>query len=499
MSNFGNNLPFSNLPIFKSITNFAREAFGKLNPNLNQANKSQTLQQHHGETNTKTNPSQSLTNTNSNINVNPTTQADPAVTQHTLNAHNKAQVDQSNTNLKDIRDDKGVKSAPNQTDSQGAKDLPSYAGVPNMSLKSWVANRDAKSSPKSEFKEKELAATMEGIKGFNRKNYEGFGDDAGSQGQGNKKRNLFILSHIFSNFFDQQSGIQETETLTNIINFKKLGAATEQRQTYEEEIQNIKLAPPAPEELLEFQNIDYGRIKYLYQLLALPREYPEAIRFFSKEYLEILPNDLHAFLERRFTILQEQLLGAEPALNKMVANFVPLLNQNDFSLIIPFVLLYYPLPLPQIRDDIDFLEEWKKSKAEHESKDVIVSSCQVYYMSNKRGRFLLKFMLTKNDNFSFDIQTSEENHDIVNSLEEAISEITSLLEHPPNLSDLNVLLTREIYEATDNDEELAINSNGPLRIEILLAVYASLMVLNKLNVQSEPDGVIEMENAEGPS
>lgn len=495
MSQFGSNLPFSNFPFFKNLGNLAKQALDKLNPNLNkQQSKIQNIQQNQGPTNTQTNPNKSLANTNSNINLNPSTQADPAITQHTLNAHNKSITQETNTNVKDLPQNKEVQTAPNKADSQGAKDLPNYAGISNMSLKSWVAGRESKSSPKSEFKEKELASTLEGIKGFQNRNQDGFGGDTGDQGQSGKKRNLFILSHIFANYFNEKSGNQETELLVNIGSFKKLGSRPDSKDAMRnEDIESVRLAPPAPEDLQSFESLDYSKVRYLHQLLALPKEFPEGIRLFAKESLEINPNELRNFLEHRFVLVQEQLLGGEPALNNIVSGFVPLLNQADFPVLLPFLLLYYPLPVPSIRDDIDFIKEWKKGKSKTEKEEVIVASCQVYYVSKYLGRILLKFLLTQDNKFSFDIETSEKNEYVVRSLEEGIEEIMFLLEYPPTLSELNVMLTREIYEATDADEELAIDSKGSMRIEILLAVYSSLMVLNRLNIEPDASGIIEME------
>jgi hypothetical protein len=91
-----------------------------------------------------------------------------------------------------------------------------------------------------------------------------------------------------------------------------------------------------------------------------------------------------------------------------------------------------------------------------------------------------------------DIQTSSINNGIVRDLEFAISESMYLLKYPPSLADLNVLLTKEVYEATDKDEELSIVSDGPIRLEIVLATYACLVVLNKLNQEPDASGLIEM-------
>ena len=67
-----------------------------------------------------------------------------------------------------------------------------------------------------------------------------------------------------------------------------------------------------------------------------------------------------------------------------------------------------------------------------------------------------------------------------------------LLENSPKLADLNVLLTGEIYKATDIDEELSIISTGTLRLEIIIAAYSALSILNKTNEEPDPSGLIEM-------
>lgn len=434
----------------------------------------------------QTSPGESLVNTNSNVPVNQSTLTSPGVNQAALNAANKptlnpqTETQQNNTSKQ-----------PNQIEHNGAKDLPSYAGVPNMSLKSWIAGQDNKQSS-LQSAEKELASTLEGIKGFQKQNYEGGEDSSGQNKNSNKNKALLILSQLFGNY--EQSGIQDTNIFVNIINFKKLGSNINKDKTLENFSEkstfDSKSSPPLPNEPQFLNSVDINSIKHVSQLLALPKEFPEFLRLLAKDNIEIYKKDLVSFLEKRLKYVQEETFGKDKALNKLLADFTPLLNQNNHSQLLPLVLLYYPLPLPEIKGNEEFIKEWKKK--EKSERERIVASCDIYYLSKKRGRFLIKFELNEEDEFFFDIQTAEINNGIVKDIEEAISQSMLLLNTPPDLSELNVLLTKEIYNATDIDEELSITSTGALRLEIVIATYASLTILNKLNEDLDPSGLIDI-------
>ena len=485
MSKFGNNLPFHDIPILKGITKIAKDAINKLKPDIA---KLENLIKPNASNINVTNPKESLVNTNSNINLNQQTQISPVVTQAALN-QGQPIINKSQTpNLNQQK----IEQTPNQLNFQGPKDLPSYAGISNMSLKSWISSYDSKTSPKYEEEIKQLASTLEGIKGFQSRNSEGFNTDSDQQNQGNKRNYLMILSGIFAPLFEEQASIQETEIITNVLNFKKLGSQYNEDTSKEKNFDELRLVPPSPNELQAYGKLDLSKIKCLYQLLALPHQFPECIRLFAGEGPEIDPNNLKQFLEHRLPVIQEQLLGGNSHLNKTIAEFVPLLNSNDFSLIIPLVMLYYPLPLPCWKDNYDFLRGWDRKKKKNKEKKNLIASCEVYYTSNKTGRVLLRFELTEDNQFNFDIQVASGNEKIARALEIGIEEIMFLVNEPPNLSELNILLTKEIYNATDMNEQLSIHSNGPLRIEIVLAVYSSLIVLNKLNQDLEPGGIIDI-------
>ena len=491
MSQFGQNFSFGNFLLLKGLGNLTKSIINRLTTNQNKIAEAETNKI---TSPNQTNPTQSLANTNSNINLNQTTQTSPNITQGALNTQGQKINQILKTDFKNYSNYENVLSTPDQGIFQGSKDLPSYAGIANMSLKSWIANRDSKTPSKFEFKDKELSVTLEGIKGFQRKHYDGFGDESKKEPGSCKRKFLLVLSKIFSSLYEEQASIQETEVINKITSFKKLGSlSNENKNLNDENIQALKNVPPSPVDLNRFKTIDCLHFKWLYQLLALPKEFPECIRLFAGENVEIITKYLSGFLKQRFSILQEQLLGGDPRLNKIVAEFVPFLNQNDFSYVLPLVLLYYPLPLPKIFIEYEFEKKWKKSKSKTSKKEKnIIASCEVYFLSATRGRFLLKFSLTSDGNVDFDIQLGEENEHIIKAFEMALEEAMILLENPPNLSDLNILLTKEIYEATDIQEELAITSSGPLRIEILLAVYSCLVILNQLNDDPDPAGVIEM-------
>lgn len=489
MKGSSSNSSFSILSALKNIGKQAKQVLNKINPTQQIAKDVKQLQ------NTS---SQTLVNTNSNLPVNQSTLTNAGINQTTLNLSNEPQIILT-SNLK-LQTNLQAQNTPSQVEFQGPKDLPAYAGIANMSLKSWVHGKDSQSLTKTESGEKELTVTLLGVKGFQKQNYEGFHEEPeGNKGSIGLKllkntTKLLLLSHIFSSI--ERSGSQDTELLVHITNFKKLGSSLKEINLSSEQSVDIKMPPPLPNELQSLINIDPLQIKYIHQLLALPQEFPECLRLFAKDNIEVNPNELRTFLMQRLELVQGQLFGGDTFLNTVIANFVPLLNQNDYPLLLPLILLYYPLPPPMIKDKFDFVNEWKKKKKEkgEVSKHHVIATCEIYFISKTRGRFLLKFELSSDGKLSFDVQTSTENNGIVRDLELAIAESMYLLEHPPLLSDLNVFLTEEIYKATDIDEELSIVSTGPLRLEIILAVYASLLVLNKISQDLDPRGLIEMKD-----
>lgn len=455
MTDMGSNNPSVNKPqILRSI--------GKLNkstPNVKKATaEAKALEQTAKPTQpNQPNLGQSLANTNSNISINQTTLTSPVVSQTALN--------QSPSNLK-TSSTAQTQEPSGQTRTPGSTDLPAYAGISNISFKSWITEHNSRGFANLASGEKQLAATLDGIKGFQKKNQDTSDERSG------KNKYFSILAYIFS--MQERSGAQEIELFSNLFNFDKLGSS---------EKDNKLLTPPLPEELHKLYSIDTEQIKFLHQLLALPKEFPECVRFFSKNTNELILQDMKVFLEQRLKIAQEQILGAEGfLLGDSIAKFTPLLNERNFSQILPLVLLYYPLPYPGIKTDFDFTREWEEKKREKAAKkELILASCEVYYLSKQRGRFLLRFELAHDGKFNFNIQTANENEDIISALEAAISESMFLLQDPPLLSDLNVQLTQEIYKTVSQEEELSIISTGPLRIEIVLSVYSVLTVLNKLS------------------
>ena len=493
MSEFGNNFSFN---ILTAIKNFGKpnkqQEIGK---KINQLEKDIKVDQSSQST-----PKQSLTNTNSNIPLNQQTLTSPGLNQIALNSTNQPQIILT-SNTKNTLNNQSQQ-APAQINSQGAKDLPAYAGISNMSLKSWIAGHDNKNMAKMESAEKQLTATLGGIKGFQRQNYEGSeGDPDGNRKQKgfkfpSRNKALLILSHIFSNI--EQSSTQETDLLVNLMGFKKLGSSLKEKgnDAFSEEISiESKLSPPVPTELLSLEKLDPLQIKYLHQLLALPSEFPEFLRLFANDKVELNSKQLNSFLLQRLEIAQSQNFGGDSFLNTAISNFIPLLNPNNYSLLLPIMLLYYPLPPPMIIEKFNFEEEWEKKKKKEKKESELakpIATCEIYYVSKARGRFLLKFELNQKQEFSFDVQTSPENNGIVKDLELAIVESMFLLECPPALSELNVMLTEQVYKATDLDEELSIISSGPIRLEIILAVYSALIVLNKLSHEPDPGGLIEM-------
>lgn len=451
----------------KNIGSFIKSLFvqrNQANPNLNlldQANKN--LQQ------AKVNQAPTLINTNSNIPINQATLVNPAINQQALNLSNQAQKNSQNIQAQEGRKGNTF------VDLSASNDLPSYAGIQNISLKTWISEHDTKGYANLESGEKQLAATLEGIKGFQRKNQE---DSQRKSDSGKRGKYFSFLSYIFTRA--EQGMAQEVETLSNILNFRKLGSLSKENSSKDSPFnETIKLSPPQPEEIPRLVTIDTTQLKYLYQLLALPNEFPECIRFFAKQDIELNENNIRAFLEQRLHLAQEQTFGVDNFLNETIAKFAPLLNQKDFSILLPLVLLYYSFPIPNIKTGFDFIQSRQERKKD-EKENYILASCNIYFLSKTRGRFILKFELNKNHELSFDIQTSLENERIVSQLELAVSESMFLLENPPLLSDLNVILAEEVHKATNLNDELSIISTGPIRIEIVLVVYASLVVLNRL-------------------
>lgn len=493
MSGLESNLPPNVFTAGKKVLKQPNELTLKHNLNENQLNQAaKNVQQN------QTNLNQSLVNTNSNIPVNQQVQISPSLNQSALNAAN---LNQSNLNQQlDLKNNINiqVQPTPSQTEFKGPSDLPAYAGISNMSLKSWISSQESSRSYNLEALEQQLTSTLDAIKGFQKKNYEGFDEEAGKGNQNKfellqkmRERNLLILSHIFAS--QEQVTSQKTEVLVNFSNFKKLGTSlTEEGFEGSKYFNEPKLTPPFPSETHKLSNFDTSRIKCLHELLALPHEFPECLRLFAKDMLEVNEKELNTFLKQRIKLAQELVFTSDEVISKSLTNFIPLLNQRDYPVLLPLLLLYYPLPLPKAQEDFDFLAAWKKQKKQKEEKESIIASCEIYYKSKRRGTFLLKFTLNEKQEFIFNVQTHQHNNGVIKDIEEAISESIALLAHPPVLSEINVFLTKEIYKATDADEELSIVSSGPLRLEIVLAVYGALVVLNKLNEEPEPSGIIDI-------
>jgi len=451
MSEFGGNFSFNIMPMIKNIGKQIKDALNKSNLNENsQIQLTKNVNQNQNK------PIQSLVQTNSNIVVDHPTQASPGINQAALNASN---IPKTNIN-QDIRSNINIQGPPSQVEFHGPPDLPPYAGIANMSLKSWIAEHDSNNLGKLKSPEKQLTTTLEGIKGFERQNYEGYEDDYRGKGkQSNKNKNLIILSQMFA--CQEQSGVQDTELLVNIMNFKKLGSQLKYDHGLENDLQEeFKSSPPLPTELHKIEGLNELQIRYLHKLLTLPNEFPECLRLFAKEGIEINTNELHKFLLQRLNLIQEQAFKTNEVISNEISKFIPLVNQNEYSALIPLVLLYYPLPLPYVIAKYDFLEEWLKKKKDENNLLEIIASCEIFYSSKQRGRFLIKFELNEKNEFSFNIQTSKENNGVIRDLELAIAESMYLLQNPPVLSDLNILLTHEIYKATDLDEELSIFISG---------------------------------------
>lgn len=486
MGEFGNNLSLNILSKLKNIGKHAKEILSKHGPGEKQVQKVENVQD------PKTTVSKSLINTNSNVPVNQPTVNSPQVTQSALNSSSEPQVILT-SNMKASQNVQN-QTSPTQVEFQGPKDLPPYAGIANMSLKSWVASQETKTFAKTDSGEKLLTSTLEGIKGFQRKSYDPSGEHPEDESSPriyrlSRGKGLLLLSHIFSAL--EKSALSETELLININSFKKLGQALIEGDPSQKKQAETKLSPPIPDEFQNLDSVGLKQIKFLNQLLALPKGFPEGLRLFAKEGIQLSERDLHSFLTQRLHVVQEQVFGLDNFLSVNIANFAPLLNQADYPLMLPLLLLYYPLPLPHIKHKDDDVFDWQGRKKE-EYEENVLAACEIYYMSKTRGRFLLRFKLSINHELSLTVQTSSINNGIVSDIEKAVSESMYLIEYPPNLSDLNIFLTKEIYKATDIDEELSIMSTGPLRIEIILAAYAALVVLNKLNEEPDPHGLIEM-------
>ena len=439
----------------------------------------------------KTTPNPTLVNTNSNVTINQPVLNNPVVNQAALNATNIPQAT-LNTEVKNTLNNQ-VQSTPAQGEFKGSADLPAYAGIANMSLKSWISQNNNYNQEKSDTGKTQLASLFEAIKGFERKNHEEESEDHSAlhpkdSKKGNRK-NLVLLSNIFSS--REHSGVQETELVVNISNFKKLGKRFEnEEKSNEENLFELKLSPPTPDEIDKQKTVSHVKIKHLHEMFALPKEFPECLRLFSNERIEINPQYFRSFLLQRAKIIEEHMFAGDKSLNKAIESFAPLINRSESQLLMPLILLYYSLPLPILREKVDFIKEWKISKKE--KSKIIIARCEIYYVSKVRGRFLIKLELTHDCELSVDIQTAKENNGIAKDIELAIEEGIFLLEKSPRLSELNVLLTGEIYKATDVDEELSIVSTGPLRLEIVIAAYSALTILNKLNKESDPAGLIEM-------
>lgn len=489
MTGFDKNMSMNHLTVPPNSGKKPGDLINKININNEKQNQPQlnttTPQQ------IKTPPNQSLVNTNSNIIVNQSVLNNPVINQATLNTVNIPKTT-LNIEVKNTFTNQ-VQATPVQGEFQGAKDLPAYAGIANMSLKSWISQNNNYSS-KSDINKTQLASLFEAIKGFERKSYEEEFEDGfekkSKDSKQNRRKNLILLSNIFSSM--EQSAIQETELMVNIANFKKLGKKRNNQEFVDNEQSfEFKSPPPTPAEIDKQKEIVDVKIKHLRELFALPKEFPECLRLFANEHIEINPKYFNSFLFQRLKIVKEHLFVDDSSLNKAIQSFVPLLNQSDNQLLLPLLLLYYPLPLPILNEKVNFIDQWKLNKKEEKSKSNI-ATCEIYYVSRVRGRFLIRLELGSDCELSVDIQTAKENNGIVKDLEFAIEEGMFLIENPPKLSDLNVLLTGEIYKATDIDEELSIISTGPLRLEIIIAAYSALTVLNKLNEDPSPSGLIEM-------
>ena len=437
-------------------------------------------------------PQQSLANTNSNIPVNQPVNTSPVLTQAALNTADVAKTP-ANAQQKDTASSNNIQPTPVQGDFTGPSDLPAYAGIANMSLKSWVANNTKNESERGNISKDDATTLLDAIKGFERKNYEGEEGKDGLADQNKSlkalQKKLLLLSHIFAP--EEQSASSETKLVSSVLNFNKLGKQSISESPDEQGFYNLKSSPPVPAEEVNYKSEVNIKIKQLYELFALPKEFPECLRLFADENIEINSKYLNSFFVQRLKFVQEKVFSDEKSVKEAFSTFVSLLHSQD--MLIPLILLYYPLPFPGIKQEKDLSEEWSnKNKLDKKPEPEIVASCEIYYVHKVRGRFLIKIFLDNQKKITLDIQTAKKNNGIVHDIETSVSEGMYLLENPPKLSDLNIMLCDEIYKATDYDEQLAIHSSGPLRLEIIIVTYSVLVVLNKLNEEIDPSGLIEM-------
>ena len=210
----------------------------------------------------KTTPSQSLVSTNTNVTINQPVLNNPVVNQSTLNTSNQPQI-VSNTEVKNTLKQQ-VQPTPMQREFQGPKDLPAYAGIANMSLKSWIAQNNQNMS---DVNKTQLAGLFEAIKGFEQTSYQEESKNGIikkiNDAKQNRRKSLILLSNMFASI--EQSGSQETELIASIANFKKLGKKRKnQESTVGEKLFVLKSPPPTPEEV-EKQKISEGRkVKHLH-------------------------------------------------------------------------------------------------------------------------------------------------------------------------------------------------------------------------------------------
>ena len=432
----------------------------------------------------KNTQAQSLANTNSNIPLNQSLLTSPALNQSSLNSANIPK--QNLSNLNDTNTGKNILSTPSQLEYGGPSDLPAYAGIANMSLKSWIANNSTSNKPFSN-NENDLTVLLDSVQGFQDSDYEEPDENESKNPSKNRKRNLLLLSHLFG--CREQTSLQDTDLKVKFFSFKKLGSEAYSEDN--ESLTDFKSTPPFPA-LAEVDDSSNIKPSYLYELFALPKEFPECLRLFANEKIILDKNYIDSFLQKRLGILQSKTFEGNKDVGNLIKAFVPLLNQNEYPLLLPFILLYYPLPIPYINNKFDFGSYWIKDEKKKTESDII-ASCEIYYFSKKRGRFLIRFELDNKNKISFKVQADEKNNGIVKDMEIAVAQAMLVLQNPPALDRLNVLLTREIYNATDLDEELSIVSTGPLRLEIVLASYTVLLLLNKLSEESDPAGLIEMD------
>ena len=486
MAGFDNNLPPSILPGLPAKQKKSVEHQNKLTTQENQNQQQITT----GTQHSKPTPQQSLVNTNSNININQPVLNSPVVNQSALNTTNKPQ----DTLVNDIRKNSSnpSSSSPSQVDYKGPSDLPAYAGIANMSLKSWVARNDSAGGGKSDNNKNQINELLDAIPGFANSNYEdaegGMSDDSKNSSASQRKK-LLILSQLFAS---QHSSNPETDFIVNIANYRKLGSALDE-EGKRFDLGDFKFSTQPPPVIdIKDRNFSEIKAKFLHELFALPKEFPECLRLFANQDVEINSQYLKSFLQQRLKLVQGVAFGEDKSIGSSLQLITQVISQNNPDMMIPLLLLYYPLPIPVFVKPDDYIYEWKIKKKKSQTEESVVASCDIYYVSKERGRFLIRIILNKNNQLSVDIQTAKENNGIARDIERAIAEGMYLLEKSPSLSELNVMLIGEIYKSTDIDEELSIVSKGNLRLEIIIAAYSALFILNKLNQDSDPAGLIEM-------